>query len=82
MAAYHTQGYSVEAALVAVTRQLQGAFAFALVTTHAPETLWCARRESPLVIGVGEDTLYLASDVHAFARYRSEERRVGKECRL
>src|SRR5262249_11094193 len=33
------------------------------------ETLWCARRESPLVIGVGEDTVYLASDVHAFARY-------------
>jgi glutamine---fructose-6-phosphate transaminase (isomerizing) len=69
MAAYHAQGYSVEEALVAVTRQLQGTFAFALLTTHAPETLWCARRESPLVIGVGEGSLYLASDVHAFARY-------------
>jgi glucosamine--fructose-6-phosphate aminotransferase (isomerizing) len=69
IAAYHTQGYSVEEALVAVTRQLQGTFAFALLTTHAPEILWCARRESPLVIGVGEGTLYLASDVNAFARY-------------
>lgn len=69
MAAYYAQGYSVEEALVAVTRQLQGAFAFALLTTHAPQTLWCARRESPLVIGVGDDTLYLASDINAFARY-------------
>src|SRR5262249_40258430 len=69
MAAYHAQGYSVEESLVATARQLQGTFAFALLTTHAPETLWCARRESPLVIGVGEDSLYLASDVQAFARY-------------
>jgi glucosamine--fructose-6-phosphate aminotransferase (isomerizing) len=57
IAAYHDQGYSVEEALVAATRQLQGAFAFALLTTHTPETLWCARHESPLVIGVGEATL-------------------------
>ena len=69
IAAHHAQGYSVDEALAAVTRQLQGPFAFALLTTHTPGTLWCARRESPLVIGVGEDTLYLASDVHAFARY-------------
>ena len=69
IAAYHDQGYSVEEALVATTRQLHGAFAFALLTTHTPDTLWCARHESPLVIGVGEATCYLASDVNAFARY-------------
>ena len=63
------QGYSVEEALVAATRQLQGAFAFALLTTHTPETLWCARHESPLVLGVGDATCYLASDVNAFARH-------------
>ena len=69
IAAYHAQGYSVEEALVAATGQLQGAFAFALLTTHTPDTLWCARRENPLVIGLGDDTCYLASDVNAFARY-------------
>ena len=47
IAAYHDQGYSVEEALVAATRQLQGAFAFALLTTHTPDTLWCARHEAP-----------------------------------
>jgi glucosamine--fructose-6-phosphate aminotransferase (isomerizing) len=69
IAAYYAQGYSVEEALVAATRQLQGAFAFALLTTHTPEALWCARRESPLVIGVGDATCYLASDVNAFAHH-------------
>src|SRR5204862_8054078 len=69
IAAYHAQGYSVEEALVAATRQLQGTLAFALLTTNTPETLWCARHESPLVIGVGEATRYLASDANAFTRH-------------
>jgi hypothetical protein len=45
-----------EAALVAATRQLHGTFAFALLTTHTPDTLWCARQENPLVLGVGAAT--------------------------
>jgi glucosamine--fructose-6-phosphate aminotransferase (isomerizing) len=69
IAAYHAQGYSVEEALVATTARLQGAFAFALLTSHAPDTLFCARHESPLVIGVGDTALYLASDVNAFGKY-------------
>jgi glucosamine--fructose-6-phosphate aminotransferase (isomerizing) len=69
MAAYYAQGLSVEDALVATTRRLQGAFAFAMLTSYAPDMLLCARRESPLVIGIGDDALYVASDVHAFAKY-------------
>jgi glucosamine--fructose-6-phosphate aminotransferase (isomerizing) len=69
IAAYHDQGYSVEEALVAATQRLQGAFAFALLTTHTPNTLFCARHESPLVIGAGDTAFYLASDVNAFAKY-------------
>jgi glucosamine--fructose-6-phosphate aminotransferase (isomerizing) len=69
IAAYHARGASVEEALVAATARLQGAFAFALLTTHAPDTLFCARHESPLVIGVGDTALYLASDSNAFSKY-------------
>jgi glucosamine--fructose-6-phosphate aminotransferase (isomerizing) len=69
IAAYHAQGYHVEEALVATTERLQGAFAFALLTSHVPDTLFCARHESPLVIGVGDMSLYLASDINAFGKY-------------
>jgi glucosamine--fructose-6-phosphate aminotransferase (isomerizing) len=69
IAAYHAQGYSVEEALVMATQRLQGAFAFVLLSTHAPETLYCARHENPLVIGLGDTGLFLASDVNAFAKY-------------
>jgi glucosamine--fructose-6-phosphate aminotransferase (isomerizing) len=69
ISAYHAQGYSIEEALVAATQRLHGAFAFALVTTHAPDTLFCARHESPLVVGVGQGGFYLASDINAFAKH-------------
>lgn len=63
------RGCDVEAALVSATSRLAGAFAFALLTPHAPDTLFCARHESPLVIGVADATLYVASDVNAFGKY-------------
>ena len=69
IASYHAQGLHIEEALVAATRRLQGAFAFALLTTCAPDTLFCARQESPLVIGIGAREIYLASDVNAFAKH-------------
>ncbi|MGQ4808749.1 Glutamine--fructose-6-phosphate aminotransferase [isomerizing] [Candidatus Entotheonellaceae bacterium PAL068K] len=69
IAAYHARGYSVEEALVAATQRLQGAFAFVLMTSHMPDTLFCARHESPLVIGMSDTALYVASDVHAFGQY-------------
>lgn len=69
IAAYYAAGYDVEAALLAATARLEGAFAFALITSAAPETLFCARHESPLVIGIGETAVYLGSDVHAFGDY-------------
>jgi glucosamine--fructose-6-phosphate aminotransferase (isomerizing) len=69
IAHYFQRGMSVEEALVTTTHRLEGAFAFALVTAEVPDTLFCARVESPLVIGVGDQSLFLASDVNAFAEY-------------
>jgi glutamine---fructose-6-phosphate transaminase (isomerizing) len=69
IASYHAAGSSVEDALVQATRRLRGSFAFALVTTHAPNTLFGARHESPLVIGVSDTGMYLASDFNAFTKH-------------
>ena len=69
IASHYAQGASVEEAFIAATRQLEGAFAFALLTAYAPDTLFCARQESPLVIGIGNGALFLASDVHAFVHH-------------
>ncbi len=42
---------------------LEGAFGIVVVSAHEPGVLVGARRGSPLVLGVGENELFLASDV-------------------
>ena len=44
---------------------LEGAYALGVVSTSEPETLICARKGSPLVIGVGEEENFIASDMSA-----------------
>ncbi len=46
-------------------RQLEGAFAIAVVCVHEPDTLVAARVGSPLAIGVGIGENFIASDVLA-----------------
>ncbi|MEM1990966.1 MAG: glutamine--fructose-6-phosphate transaminase (isomerizing), partial [Candidatus Bathyarchaeia archaeon] len=38
----------------------------AIVTTIEPDKIICARRESPLMLGIGENVIYCASDIPAF----------------
>lgn len=52
----------------AVSR-LQGFFAFALVSTYEPDTIFVFKRSNPLVIGVGKGENFIASDVPAILPY-------------
>jgi glucosamine--fructose-6-phosphate aminotransferase (isomerizing) len=45
---------------------LQGSFALAVVHKDFPEQIVAAANESPLLIGIGEEEAFLASDIHAF----------------
>lgn len=49
-------------ALQQVTKELNGAYALGIVTSDKPNTLYAARRGSPLVIGVGIGENFIASD--------------------
>ena len=55
----------------ALTR-LQGSYALAILCGEVPDVLLAARRDCPLVIGVGEKELFLASDVPAILSYTRE----------
>ncbi|MFK5914619.1 MAG: glutamine--fructose-6-phosphate transaminase (isomerizing) [Woeseiaceae bacterium] len=46
-------------------QDLEGAYALGVVSTSQPNTLICARKGSPLVIGVGEKENFIASDMSA-----------------
>jgi len=57
-----------EAVLRAV-RQLRGSYAIAVVSSAAPGRIYCARNESPLVLGVSDKGVFCASDIPAMLPY-------------
>ncbi|MBI2842070.1 MAG: glutamine--fructose-6-phosphate transaminase (isomerizing) [Armatimonadetes bacterium] len=61
-------GDLAEAVRQAILR-LDGSFALAVMCRHEPNLLVAARRHSPLVVGVGSNENFIASDVPAFLAY-------------
>ncbi|HOM72073.1 MAG TPA: glutamine--fructose-6-phosphate transaminase (isomerizing), partial [Armatimonadota bacterium] len=62
------QGDLAEAVRSTVLR-LEGSFALAVICREQPDLIVAARRHSPLVVGLGENENFIASDVPAFLPY-------------
>ena len=63
---------SLEEAVRKTISQVEGTFGLAVIHRHAPGEIVVARRGSPLIIGVGEDGQFAASDVSAMVRYTNK----------
>ncbi|MEJ0010050.1 MAG: glutamine--fructose-6-phosphate transaminase (isomerizing) [Alphaproteobacteria bacterium] len=64
---YLAQGKSPRDAVAATLKRLEGAFALGILFAGSPDTLYAARRGSPLALGFGEGANYLGSDAVALA---------------
>ena len=49
--------------------QVVGAYAIALISKENPDEIIAARKSSPLVVGIGEDEFFLASDATPIVEY-------------
>ncbi len=61
--------------LTAVTnaiKELKGSFALEILSTYAPDTIICVKQESPLIVGVGENTMYCSSDISSLAPFTNK----------
>ena len=65
-------GESLLAATWRAADRLQGSFAFLVTSDLEPETICGIRRNSPLVVGMGERGVFLASDIAAIAEHCEE----------
>lgn len=52
-----------------VTERLRGSYALGIIHEAEPEKIVCARKESPLIIGIGKNSNFIASDVPAILKY-------------
>lgn len=50
-------------------QRVVGAFAIAVIDRRNPDTVICARRSSPLAIGLGDDEFFMASDASPIIEY-------------
>lgn len=65
---FYYNGDIVEAVKEAVKR-LEGAYALAIMSKNDPDKLVAVRKDSPLIIGLGEGENFIASDIPAILNY-------------
>jgi glucosamine--fructose-6-phosphate aminotransferase (isomerizing) len=66
---YLDRGLPIDESIQRAITHLRGAFALGIMYEGAPDTLFAVRNGSPLVIGIGREAQYLASDVPALLPY-------------
>jgi glucosamine--fructose-6-phosphate aminotransferase (isomerizing) len=62
-----------------VCKRLQGAFTLVLLDAQEPDVVVAARRNSPLVLGVGDGEMFLGSDVAAFIEFTRDAVEMGQD---
>ena len=68
---YYYKGDMLEAIRNTV-RYLEGSFALCVVCTDFPDTVYTARKDSPMVLGKSADAAFCASDIPALLEYTRE----------
>ncbi|SDH60621.1 glutamine--fructose-6-phosphate transaminase (isomerizing) [Microbacterium pygmaeum] len=76
---YAASGGDLEAAFRAVVSRLEGAFTLLAMHEDHPGLVVGARRNSPLVIGLGEGENFLGSDVAAFVEHTRNALAIGQD---
>ena len=65
---YYYKGDPVEA-ITKVMHRVEGSYALGILFKEHPDTLYAVRKDSPLIVGKGQDGNLIASDVPAVLKY-------------
>jgi glutamine---fructose-6-phosphate transaminase (isomerizing) len=63
------EGMSVQDAIHECQKRLDGAWGICVVDAEQPDRVFAACNGSPLLLGIGDDRMFLASEAAAFAQY-------------
>ena len=66
---YKQNGFSLEEAVRAALQKVVGAYGIVLISKDEPDKLIAARFGSPLVVGVGDNEYFIASDATPIIEY-------------
>ena len=72
-------GGNLTEAMRAAVKRLRGSFTLLAIHADQPETIVGVRRNSPLVVGLGDEENFMASDVAAFIDYTKRAVELGQD---
>ena len=56
-------------AITETVKELEGSYALGIIFKDFPDRIYATRKGSPLIVGLGEDESFIASDIPAFLKY-------------
>lgn len=65
---YYYEGNPIEA-IIKTLKDIRGAYALGIMFKDFPDRIFSVRKDSPLIIGVGDEENFIASDVPAILKY-------------
>lgn len=63
---------SLKEAVYKATKRLEGSYALGVICKNNPEELVAVRKSSPLILGLGKNEYFIASDIPAILKYTRE----------
>ncbi len=54
------------------SKEIRGSYAFGIIFEDEPETIYAIRKDSPLIVAIGEDENFIASDVPAILSFTNK----------
>ena len=69
---YMDEGFDLEHAVRKTIGVIEGAYAIAAISINEPDKIVATRKDSPLIVGLGENGYYLASDSPAILKYAKD----------
>ena len=66
---HYNECHNMLEAVGRVLRRIEGSYAFGIICSDYPNALIAARKDSPLILGYGENGNYIASDVTAVIKH-------------
>ncbi|MBQ9375368.1 MAG: glutamine--fructose-6-phosphate transaminase (isomerizing) [Ruminococcus sp.] len=55
-----------------VLGEIEGSYALGILFKDFPDRIYAVRKDSPLIVGIGDDEAFIASDVPAFLKYTNK----------
>lgn len=56
-------------AITETVKELQGSYALGIIFRDFPDRVYATRKESPLIVGIGDNEYFIGSDIPAFLKY-------------